>query len=123
MNKTINKDTIIDQAIVDKKRIIAKGQSDRNKIIQSLTPGGPIVGKNKKYHKKLGEKINAPAEEVEKTRERQTYIKENKIDNNGHLNSWRLAVARVREANPAISYKEALKLAAVEYKRNKEYRA
>ena len=118
----LNHDVMVEQANVDKKRIVAKGQAERNKVIQSLTAGGPIVGQGSKYQNALGKKKNARDDMAVETKKRQHIIKENKMDNQSAPNAWRLAIAKVREANPELSYKECLKMASAQYKRNVERR-
>jgi len=118
MNKIKNVDTMVQQANADAKRIVAKKQSDKNKVLSAMAPNVdvvPVVGG--KMNKQLGKVKNAQADEIEKTQLRKQYIKESKADNTTVENAWRLAVKKAREANPGVALKDLLKIASCEYKK------
>ena len=112
------------QAVINEEKIKEKELSNKNKITQALSSGGSMSGAKGKYSKLLDKKTknNAQADEVELTKERKKYIKNNMSDNQSSPGAWKLAVQMVKEENPDKPYSEILKLASVQYRKNIERR-
>lgn len=125
MNQIKNKNTMLEQANIDAKRVNAMRRSNKLKVDQSLSgtnDQAEIVGLGGKMEKGLQRRKNAQEEARDLTRGRQVYVKDHKADNTTPLNAWRLAIQKVRDENPEISYKEALVLASQQYKKNVTYK-
>ena len=128
MNRIKNLNTIIAQSQADKLRINAKKQSDKNKVVNALSDNTPtitkhiaipnIVGGNGKVSKVLAKRNNAQEDQRELTQKRNEIIKGSKADNTTEENSWRLSIAKVRQENPELAYKDILKLASTQYRKN-----
>lgn len=125
MDQIRNLRTMLDQMNVDKKRVNATRRSNKLKVDQSLSGTNnqaEIVGKGGKFMKDMPKRENAQEDARNLTRGRQEHIKEHKADNITPQNAWRLAVQKVRDENPGISYREALVLASEQYGKNMRYK-
>lgn len=88
-----------------KKRMIAKDLSNKNKIVKSL------VGNEDEYAEELEMMKKAPEMAQNETRQRQLEIKEIKDETEEarKVHPWRDLIVKLRETNPELTYKMAMK--------------